>query len=445
VSDHTVSRKPHVPAREFLILVGAPSNTFNGYCHWDGAGHKIPNSKPSNTSDAEIRQYTHGDPLHDHATDPRRTYTHDLYWANFLYSAVKLIELGIARPERGDILTIILWLPGYLDRIYVDYQASPYNDHLHQSSVWVAGKKPYDRSVLIGQQGKLAPFFNPEIPNEQPLSTGPAATPEPDLDLEILMRTTNETDPNGGFRKRPTQADDYEQSISNIPRRLVLGSRFGTPLPVSVNVPLMPMVQVKLLLMDRAQQFLDYVKTGAWPNGPKWLNILDAKTDQDMSKVQPMSQCRWTDYFLTKDGKPLQDWMNAPSVDRSRVKIKRFDYFGHSSPRLSPDDDPHPNDDDGFWIQYGQDNNKGSLPSVEQAIWSQDLEPYLSKSLFTNDSYAKLWGCLLGAFMAPMLSKYIDTVIACTGLTSFDHILEASANMPEPADPAKPFVTYHIP
>jgi hypothetical protein len=439
MSTHSVRRKPHDPAREFLILVGAPSNTFNGYYHYDAHLDKsVPNPRPFHTTDAEIRAYIYGDGTH-------RAITHDLYWANFIYSAVKLIELGIARPERGDILTIILWLPGYLDRISVDYKASPYNDHLHQNSVWVAGKKPYDRSLLSSQQGILAPFPSAHMPEHQPPSNSPPSTPEPDIDFEILMRTTDENTPNGGFHKRPAQVDDYEQSISNIPRRLVLGSKFGTPPPVSVNVPLMPMVQVKLLLMNAEQQFFDYVKQGTWPAGDKWVNIHDIVDEHDMSKVQPMSQCTWTDYSLTTDGKPLKDWQKAPSVDRSRVKIKRFDYFGHSSPLDFHDDDGvfH---DDGFWIQYGQYNQKGQLATVERMIRASELETYLSKSLFTKDSYAKLWGCYLGDHMAPMLAKYIDTVVACPKFTSFDSVLNGSDEMPKPGDPVNaPFTIYIVP
>src|SRR5437667_12086370 len=132
-------------AREFVIIVGGPSNTFNGYGHYDGNVYH-PESKPENTSPAEIEKYLHGDPAHQVPGHPKsKTSTHDLYWANFIYAAVKLVELRgrvneAMHPARGDILTFLVYMPPYAsddpsppphDRQALDWDASPYNQAKH--------------------------------------------------------------------------------------------------------------------------------------------------------------------------------------------------------------------------------------------------------------------------------------------------------------------------
>ena len=422
------------------MLVGAPSISFNGYFYFELAPPgDVPEPAPSSTADAEILRYILGDEARRSEFHPQRTTTHDLYWGNFIYSAVKLIETGLARPERGDILTIMIYVPGYAHRALVDWEASPYNTELHGRTTWVGGQVPYDRRRLAELQGRWRPFYRPERPDPGPATPGPPSRSEPDINHEILTRTTTDTDPDGGFHKRPRSYNDYESAISDIPRRLVLGSRFGTYPPVTRHVPLMPEVQVKLLLMSNPSEFIDYVKLGRWRAGPRWLHLMDITEERDMGQLRRMSECSWSSYALTKRGRRYRDWESEPSVDRTRVKIKRLDYFGHSGNWRAPDGQP----EDAIFLQYGCTNGKGQLSRSEQVLGTHELGSNLSRQLFARDSFAQLWGCSLGRFMAPMLVNYIDVVVACPSLTTYNFILNDGVKMPEPANPVEsPFIVY---
>jgi hypothetical protein len=258
--------KPKIPAREFLVLVGGPSNTFNGYGHFGSTGDWVAEPRPASTSPAEIGRYILGDGTHPN--DP--TGTHDLYWANFIYSGVKLVELrgrspyGIA-PAVGDLLTFVIYLPPYagkplagapMSRQAIDWEASPYNLLRHRNSVWVAGKAPYDPSVRQDQQAAQAPLPLPQLPQRKATqSRVPTfSADEHAINHEIVMRTTGEVDPaglplpDGGFPKRPRNPHSYEDPILDIPRRLVYGSKFGRNPPV-VDVPPLNGVLVKLLFL----------------------------------------------------------------------------------------------------------------------------------------------------------------------------------------------------
>jgi hypothetical protein len=317
-----ISRRRRDPSQEYVILIGAPSNTFNGYFRTTDFSHAQP--PPVDASDAAITAYLRGD-----GTLPLPT-THDLYWANFIYSAVKMVETGVVRPGRGDILTFMLWRGGLAGRIQTDWLASPYNVALHASSPWVAARTPYDRLYRAAEQGMMAP----PPPHVVPDPAGPIirGTDHPRINHEILMRTTSETGPDGGFHKRPHEWDDWERAIADIPRRLVLGWRWNQYPPVVGKVPPLPEVQVKLLIVDTYYEFFDYVKLGQWPNGTRWMHWADIADETQMGQLRPMADCNWSAYAKTARGRSYPGWSATPSVDRSLVKIKRFDYFGHSGP-----------------------------------------------------------------------------------------------------------------
>src|SRR5262245_29704560 len=101
----TRSNKLQATAQEYLIIVGAPSNMFNGYVFEEVDQLKTsPTKPPASAANAEVTKYIIGDPNN-------RNYTHDRYWANFLFSAVTLMQKGSFRPEPGDILTFAIYLP----------------------------------------------------------------------------------------------------------------------------------------------------------------------------------------------------------------------------------------------------------------------------------------------------------------------------------------------
>jgi hypothetical protein len=428
-----IRQKAHDPAEEYLILVGAPSNTFNGYYHFDSAINDfVGEPAPFDTSKKEIERYIKGDGVHP-------VETHDLYWAGFIYSAVKLIETrhtdpdtGSAKPQVGDILTFMLYEPGYEDRQKVDWDASPYNAALHSSSPWVLGKKPYDPNTLRTQQGQ-----NPPVPSLRHV-TKPTAHPahysqaEADINHDILMRTTSEfkpdgTDaPDGAFHKRPHDVNDYENKIHDIPRRLSLGARWTLIPPINSATPPLFGVLVKVLLMRTENEFYDYLQKGTWTD-KRWVHILDTADEKDAKRAEPMANCFWDAFgLIPAGGKTYPSWKPSPSVDRTKVKIKRFDYFGHSGPVAGS------TTEDAFYISYGWQNKKGDLPGPDVSIVSTTFKGHLSPNLFTKDGFVMLWGCNLGQNMAPMMSPFAETVVACPNTTSFDHILDDEKKMPEP-------------
>ena len=65
--------------------------------------------------------------------------------------------------------------------------------------------------------------------------------------------------------------------------------------------------------------------------------------------------------------------------------------------------------------------------------------------LFAKKSFIHLWGCNLGNEMASVLAKFVDSVRACKGYTSYDFVLTGPNVMPTPADPALPFEDFTAP
>ncbi|MBG6133907.1 hypothetical protein [Longispora fulva] len=116
-------------------------------------------------------------------------------------------------------------------------------------------------------------------------------------------------------------------------------------------------------------------------------------------------------------------WDDA-GIDRSKVMISRFDYFGHSS-------------SDAFFLQYGWKNAKGDPANVRgEAIITKDrLDQRLADAgAFAPGAVAHLWGCYLAADMAQVLRKYVSKVIAAEGRTDYEGLVGNPAALPAPAD-----------
>lgn len=431
-------------AREFVIIVGGPSNTFNGYGHSHESGTYHAEPKPAGTSPVAIERYLRGDPAHEVLGDPikHKTSTHDLYWANFIYAAVKLVELRDRVPEAvkpafGDILTFLVYLPPYAadhpsappgDRQTIDWDASPYNQYKHLNSPYV-NSRPYNPTFNRQNQGTVAP---PAIPPTRTTSTSHAPpvylSTEADINHEILMRTTSETnpatgkpDPDGGFAKRPHNPTAYVDAITDIPARICYGSRMGDYPPVS-GVPPLIGVFVKVLFVRNVAELYDYLATGTWTGRPR-LSMFELRDEEHMSRGD-LADCSWASWARLK-GKPHPDWASGPAVDRAKVKMGRLDYVGHSTDSM-------------FFLQYGMINAKGVEPTADVTVADVDLTAHLSRALFTDNAQIYLWGCYLGLKMAPSLAPLLKRsagVRGCEGYTLFTNLLNAEKNLPEPADP----------
>jgi len=154
---------------------------------------------------------------------------------------------------------------------------------------------------------------------------------EADINHEILMRTTNEDVPLGAYEKR-ARFQSYHGHIHDIPKRIVLVSAWGS----IGNVPPLKRVLVKLLLLTTPDDLYNYLHDGTWL-GDRWFHPLDLP-DPDQEGVElPPNSGTWDVHAMPLNFHP-KDWNQTPSVDRTRVKIKRFDYFGPRLRRCGRDD-----------------------------------------------------------------------------------------------------------
>jgi len=430
--------------REHIVIVGGPSNSFNGYGHWHQSDTYHSEPRPADTSPANIKKYLTGDPAHvvagDPITDP--TSTHDYYWANFLYSAVKLVELRGRVPEAitpsfGDLLTFMVWLPSYygavvagqkVDRSYVDWQASPYNQVLHRGSAYV-NATPYNPAFRVSAQNTSPPPPQRPPAKKSTSTTAPVySATEPDIDHEILMRTTGEVDgsgkpmPDGGFRKRMHNSDEYIDDLTDLPIRICYGSKWGQCPPV-LDVPPLLGVYVKVLFVRAVDSIFDYINHGTW-TGDRRRSITELHDEEDNSRGD-IKDCTWAGQGFMKPGIKTPLWDTAPSVTRAKCKIRRLDYVGHSAPEA-------------LFLEYGIENSKGSEPTASVFISQVDMVSKLDPKALASNVKVYLWGCFLGGTFAPLMGPLVTnprSIQACVGRTAFDGILGAEKALPTPSDP----------
>ena len=411
---------------------------FNGYYHVDpNTDDYVAESPPADTSPAEITKYIKG--TVPNLPEGYGTTTHDLYWANFVYSAVKLVESGIVRPQPGDILTFMVYMPAYFRRAEIDWAASPYNQVLHINSPWVGGQYPYDSSIRQSDQGADAP-----PPPPAPANTATTQSPvtqyadsEHRIDHDIFMRTVGDYDdqgrplPDGGFPKRPHSPAEYTQKIAEIPVRLMLGGRFGD-FPPGRPAPPLEKVYIKVLFLANVDDLYEYITDGTW-GGNRYRTQYEIYNEDDMSTRLPIGDATWTGGVALKGSPMHPEWGNAPAVDRTKVKIKRLDYFGHSG-------------DDWLYLDWGWGNAKGVVPDPGVIVPKEDMGTHLSPDLFTEDSFAQLWGCNLGAGFAEVVAESVKEVRACRDTTIFENVLNTPNSMPVPKNPStEPWVIFTQP
>jgi hypothetical protein len=472
------------PPQEYVILVGGPSNTFNGYIF----DNLTPSTPPVDSSAVEVKKYTRG------TVAGRVPGTHDRYWANFIYAAVKLVETGRMRPQPGDILTLIVYLPGFYLRTQKDWRASPFNPK-HWQNGWVYRTYPYSPYSVppVADASQGAKPDSAAINGVQPIRNNIYVEPYPrdsnNINLTIFMLEINDmkTGPNapdpphpempdGGFPRLSRDPSEHMNLILNIPARLAFGSRyfFGSP-PDGVrdNIPPLRDVTVKMLFIDDdLSKFYDYLTLGAW-TGPRYrLGMQRGGSEgEEASPHQPLFNVTWgpggagesrrvlsVSMTLDGDGNPSDgatwsawvppyllgtDTETNPAVDRSRVKIKQFHYFGHSGGDGTLDY---------LYLRYGWDNRKGEYPAGELYIPRDTLQETLSNApepIFSDQSLAKLWGCHL-AKAAPddsitrVLGNFATKSIGSNGYVDYAPVIDAGAPdaMPAPSGTNATWLTF---
>jgi D-alanyl-D-alanine carboxypeptidase len=406
-------RRPGL-AKEHVIVVGAPSNFYNGFGRFDASGNFVLNPPPKDL--AGVRDFCH---------PSLGNVTHDLYWANFIEPVPRLFTQRIAKPTDGDIVTILVYWPPYAERSSVDWDSSPWNGLAWRNSPWVAGKDPYDPMVRLRQQGTLRAPSIPTTPRVSktpivPFPKQPAA--EARINHEILMRCTTEAKrPGQTYDMRPSRADEWMDDVHDLARRIVFG-------PMLAGAPVLPAVLVKLLIVDDPKLILNYLTHGTFPSDQRWTHLLDTRTEEDMAKMggPPVGarEGQWWDATAApkKGFKPPPYW-TAPHISRKQVSVKRLDYIGHSN-------------EDAFFLKYGWANGKGDPggPIGEVVITTAELDAALKAApqpVFAPSARAHLWGCSLGLGMAQTLSNHVAT-IAAEVLTDYEGLVLDPKAMPTP-------------
>ncbi len=418
---------------EYIVLVGGPTNTFNGYTYLDREQRKyLPVPHPGNLANLKsyIENYNGEHPA-----------THDRYWANFLDPAMRLFTQGFAKPRPGDIVTIIVYLKPYLLRQATDWEASPYNQLLHRNSPAVRYTPEFDPYV---QQGLIPP--GPPLPDAPPegprtafsFPSQPRAIVHNHRDAEreevinhhILMRTTLGN--TGELIRRPENGHHYQDYIHDIPRKIVFG-------PMLLGEPRLPNVLVRLLLINDQATFEIYLATGTF-EGQHWIHPFDKHSEEDMgSGARVNEQGSFYDQALGVTDrswahrwrKVLATHAKTPNVNRAKIKVKRFDYFGHAGRT-------------GFWMIFGWGNKKGEHPTDLKygEFWrSGEGFPARGSKVFSRDASAWLWGCSLGGYYGPHLTDHFKKVTAAEVLTDFSGILSSPSAMPVPVR-GEPWMEY---
>ena len=129
--------------------------------------------------------------------------THDRYWANFIEPVPRLSHNGLAKPQEGDVVTLLVYYPPYVKRNDVDWNASRYNP-AWLTSPWVAGKDPYRSAGQAHRPGTVPGEERADAEEgagEALYQLPTAVAGEARIDHELLMRSTTEA-------RRPGQTYD---------------------------------------------------------------------------------------------------------------------------------------------------------------------------------------------------------------------------------------------
>jgi hypothetical protein len=340
------------------------------------------------------------------------------------------------KPRKGDIVTFFIYYPAYKKRSKVDWRASPYNiAHREkyidpktnpQAAAWWHSPVPSapinlppvkPGHVTRTVQDEQASRKREEADKKASEADKYRILDEDDINFYILMSTTGENTDKA--IKRPKFEGHYVEYLRGDMGDGPLGSayHFGA--------------LTKVFFFSRVAELTQYLQTGKW-EGKEW----DGGKDEDESGNKKN--------YVFSPGRPVRKdiynrplkvntpwykaWDKTPSVDRNLVKVRRFDYFGHS-------------DAENMILLYGWENEKGEPPDYDHTMTIAGLEKCFQGKVLTHDAVAALWGCNLGANMedgspgiAPRLAEKLfpGGAVAADQRTTFDHVLDNDYAMPEP-------------
>jgi hypothetical protein len=442
MSDKNTKKAPAAPGknklkvstpREHIVLVGGPSDTYSGWFHYSNDWDYIPQKPP--TSIKDVRRYTR---VPDDPTSPSPAPdTHDRYWASFLEPVFRLCPLGYSEPSPCDIFTVMIYYPPFEYRQELDWEASDHNrNRWAGKSPWVKKEEETEKAPKASGSDAPKPKKAPELTPQQKEAVEKALLTRARVNHEIMMLELSDTeaDRRRHIYKHPQYEKHWTDIITFLPRGVRGGSKahaqLGTLGPIHEKLT---GVLVKMLLINDPQEFYDYLTTGKWEGyqrvhegeGPPLSDEEGQKfwdthsTDGNWDALGSVPTDKKFKAGWEKKVKP--EWDKTPSVDRSKIKIVQFDYFGHAT-------------SDAFFLQYGTKNDKGKDAKGEVLIEADELVTAIrGKDLFTKNALAQLWGCSLGLKMAPKLAEVIPIVFATEKLTAYDYILE-EGEMPAPND-----------
>jgi hypothetical protein len=477
VARHVDNKLRPLPPQEYIVIVGGCTNTFNGWHSfmndatdtdsiWNPMPSpqnqyemqfmfKTPQAVDINTIDkSKWTEYgwseygvgeLKGKGWNGKTVHPQHPESHDLYWGNFIDPATRLyFQTGSLsnphqrpEPKKGDIVTFFIYYTAYRKRNRLDWRASPYNFYNRNKYVdpklnptaaawWGRPTTPSTNKVTI--PGPPITRTVHDIENEKKRKEADQKAreadkvkklEEDDVNFYILMSTTSENTDHA--IKRPKNDNHYFEYMRGDWGDGPLGSvyKFGA--------------LCKVFFFTDINQIVDYVQRGKWV-GKEWDGGPDT-ADDGTSKNYVFMPGRpvYRDIY----NRPLKvttpwykHWDKTPNVDRDLIKIRRFDYFGHS-------------DASNMILEYGWSNEKGEPPDYDYTMVFDDLRIIFKGKVLTHDATAELWGCNLGANnddgtpgIAPQLAELLfpGGVVAADVRTIFDHVLDNESNMPEPAE-----------
>ena len=405
--------------------------------------------------------------------DARGPETHDRYWGNFIDAAARLYSqssplagpLRRPAPSKDDIVTFMVYAPAYEARQRLDWKASPYNP-IHRHKHGIKGNPLYDPTATRGSDPVNLREYYPDLDKpitytehdkreqeklrqkeeearrnykDQPLS-------DTDIDHYILMRTTSENQ--GRIIKRPPTNYAYFDYLEDVLRNAVKVK--GT--------------MTKILFFSHPNQVIHYIGSGKWV-GEQRKGMVDESEIEELAREEERRKKEIEEkaehlqnhydadmgsryglenytFFppppVTRDrhGRPLKWtlhwnrlWNGAPAVDRSRIKIARLDYFGHSA-------------EDTMMLEWGWTNQKGQVPNLTQDPVTKKTVDLTSAQLafslkynVASNAFATLWGCHMGNEFGPNLADYFgEGVVAAETYTDFEKLIHNESNMPVPVD-----------
>ncbi|MBC8001928.1 MAG: hypothetical protein H7X97_05005 [Opitutaceae bacterium] len=180
-----------------------------------------------------------------------------------------------------------------------------------------------------------------------------------------------------------------------------------------------PDVLAKVIFFNDSAEFISYCNSGKFPRTGGH-SVVEG-TDYSLRPMRPVPH----DIYgrpLPRTAPWLKHWNSTPDVDRSQIKICRFDYFGHS-------------DSSEMMLEYGWSNQKGEVPVSDVGLSDLELFASFPPSVLTADAHAALWGCYLGESggIGPGLAKrFRGGVCAADVRTDFSQIVVNDTEMPYP-------------